>query len=151
MLRLDIILQLVRAGRSTTCTVARRLQAIAVAVGGGTSGDGVAVGFSSMTGTSGGRCGYIPSSAAASAGVGGLRRDCIGSTTAVTVATGATRRGAEIFGVLARIGRVAGAADIVEASFCGEENGNIKLISYLSTIIASYSLCSTGSIKSTSE
>lgn len=117
MLRLDIILQLVRAGRSTSCTAVRRLQAIAVAVGGGTSGDGVAVGFSSMTGTSGGRCGYIPSSAATSAGVGGLRRDCIGSTTAVTVATGATRRGAEIFGVLARIGRVAGAADIVEASF----------------------------------
>lgn len=118
VLRLDIVLQLVRSRcRSAATSSGGSLQqAIATAIaatGGGGAGRGS---------TSGGCCGYVSSSAATRSGGGGrvgvLRRDCVTSTTAAAaVAVGATcRRGAEIFGVLARIGRVAGVADTVEAS-----------------------------------
>lgn len=117
VLRLDIVLQLVRSWcRSAATSSGGSLQqAIATAIaatGGGGAGRGS---------TSGGCCGYVSSSAATRSGGGGrvgvLRRDCVTSTTTAAVAVGATcRRGAEIFGVLARIGRVAGVADTVEAS-----------------------------------
>lgn len=105
MLRLDIVLQLVWPCRSPASS-SGGFQAIA-AVAATTGGD------AGRGSPSGGRCGYVTSIAATrSSGVGVLRRDCVASTTAV----GATCRGAEIFGVLARIGRVAGVADTVEAS-----------------------------------
>lgn len=74
VLRLDIILQLVRSSRPTS-TVVGSFQAIAAGAGAGRGWGGgggvVVIGFSSMTGTSGGCCRYTPIATSCSGGVGG--------------------------------------------------------------------------------
>lgn len=118
MLRLNVVLQLVRSCRS----VVGGLQAVTVAAAGrgGVSGGGGGGGGDRGVGTSGGCCGCSATSRSGGSVASCLGRDCIAtSTTVVVVAAivvGATCRGAEIFGVLARIGRVAGVAATVVAS-----------------------------------
>lgn len=93
--------------------------AAAAAAGRGDSGGGGGGGDRGV-GTSGGCCGCSATSRSGGSVASYLGRDCIAtSTTTVVVAAivvGATCRGAEIFGVLARIGRVAGVAATVVAS-----------------------------------